>query len=109
MAPPPTGTDRRYGFIRGLSKQAAQCSRHGYEAMEWQHLCRWAAQVALAEHPLPSRHAVAQMKGFGDKAEAALKRVEESKPDFKPPKRGIFCSAAAALLVALLELEEQRL
>ena len=37
MGPPPTGTDRRYGYIRVLSKLAAQSSRAQYKMQEWMH------------------------------------------------------------------------
>eukprot|EP00966_Prymnesium_polylepis_P096646 2239311-Prymnesium_polylepis.2 len=63
--------------------------------------------------PLSSRHAVARLKGFGDGATAELQRIEEGvpPPNYASPRRGLFVSAAAAMLVALLEhcevLEQQ--
>ena len=104
--PPPTGTDRRYGYVRVLAKEAQNCNVQ-YKTQHWQFCCRWIAQIALAEVPLPSRHAVRQLPTVGDECVRLLERAEKAKQlVVAPPKRGMFCSAAAAMLVALLEHEE---
>ena len=103
--PPPTGTDRRYGYIRVLAKELLH-SRAQYQEKHWQFCCRWIAQIGIAEVTLPSRHAVQQLTGLGDGCIKLLKQAEDEKGlNIAPPKRG-YCSAAAAMLVALLEHEE---
>ena len=103
--PPPTGTDRRYGYIRVLAKEAAH-SRLQYQEKHWKFCCTWIAQLGIEEGPLASRHAVQQLPQVGDECIKLLKQAEDEKDlNITPPKRG-FCSAAAAMLVALLEHEE---
>ena len=103
--PPPTGTDRRYGYIRVLAKELLH-SRAQYQEKHWQLCCKWIAQIGIAEVTLPSRHAVQQLTGLGDGCIKLLKQAEDEKGlNIAPPKRG-YCSAAAAMLVALLEHEE---
>ena len=105
MPPPPTGTDRRYGYIRVLAKELLH-SRAQYQEKHWQFCCKWIAQIGIAEVTLPSRHAVQQLTGLGDGCIKLLKQAEDEKGlNIAPPKRG-YCSAAAAMLVALLEHEE---
>ena len=70
-------------------------------------VCAWIAKIALADQALSSRHCVGKLDGVGAKCLEHLKRAEEGKPDYRPPKRGKYCSAAAAMLVALLEHEER--
>ena len=63
--PPPTGTDRRYGYIRVLAKELLH-SRAQYQEKHWKFCCQWIAQIGIAEETLPSRHAVQQLIGLGD-------------------------------------------
>ena len=103
--PPPTGTDRRYGYIRVLAKELLH-SRAQYQEKHWKFCCQWIAQIGIAEVTLPSRHAVQQLTGLGIECIKLLKQAEDEKElNIAPPKRG-YCSAAAAMLVALLEYEE---
>ena len=91
--PPPTGTDRRYGYIRVLAKELLH-SRAQYQEKHWRFCCRWIAQIGIAEVTLPSRHAVQQLTGLGDGCIKLLKQAEDEKGlNIAPPKRG-YCSAA---------------
>ena len=107
MPAPATGVDRRCGYIRGLFKLASASSRAAHREKEWEYMCIWIAKLALEDgpEPLSSRHAASRINGFGAKALEVLVQIEEGlpPPNYKQPGRGTFCSAAAAILVTLLE------
>ena len=111
---PITGTDRRYGYIRGLIRLATTHSRVNHREREWERICSWIAKLALEEGAVTSRHAVGQLKGFGEKAMEALKTIDEGRPSYGKPAgvmvggafRRKYCSAAAAMLVSLLDYVE---
>ena len=78
-----------------------------YKEKEWQHLCTSLARICLAREPLTSRHAVAQtVRGCGEKILQLLSEIDAGSGSNASPARGTYCGAAAALLVALLELTE---
>ena len=105
--------DRRLGYIRGLWSVAERAGCASHRAKQWQHLCTVMCKILLCESPLPSRHAVTRLvQGVGADTEQALREIEESKPVCNPPHvasgaRRVYCSPAAALLVALLEYDER--
>ena len=100
--------DRRYGYIRGLARSVQQAALAAYREHTWLSTCKWIAQLALCEVPIHSSHAAkAAQVGMGDVAKARLDEIDSSYVSFAPPPRGIYCSAAAAMLVALLEHAER--
>ena len=65
------------------------------------------ARISLATEPLPNRSAVIQtIKGCGSRVEELLKEIDAGGGSTAPPRRGKYCGAAAAFLVALLEATE---
>ena len=102
--------DRRYRYLRGLWAKASSSSIANYREREFIHLCRALARISLCEKPLPNVDTVAQrVDQIGETITAHLAETEKNGSRFSnlPPKRGTYCSAAAALLVTLLEETER--
>ena len=103
-----THADKRYRYMRGLWQRASSSSVVGYRDKEFQHLCKALTRISVCREALQSRHAVRDsVRGCGDGVIELLREFDESGSDNSPPKRGLFCGAAAALLVALLQVTEQ--
>lgn len=98
--------DKRFGYIRGLYQIVKQAGKAQYREREWQFECGWIAKLALCEKLVASPHVTNEIKEMGDRAKSRLFEIDATRPNNAPPTRGKFCSAAAALLVALLEHEE---
>ena len=104
-----THEDRRFRYLRGLFLRAKDATVANYREKEWQHLCKALARISLSDVPLPNRQAVRDsVKGCGDAVEELLKRLDDRSADNRPPAKGRYCGAAAALLVALLDISEGR-
>ena len=100
--------DRRYRYMRGLWSKASSASVANYREKEFQHLCKALARISVAAQHLPDRHSVINtVRGCGDGIEELLHEFDDAAGDNRAPRRGQYCGAAAALLVALLEETER--
>lgn len=113
MAAASTRVDKRYKYLRAIWPKVASGQIANHCEKEWIHLCRVLARISLASEPLTSRFAVRDtVRGCGQQVDVVLKGVDESAASStSPPRHGMYCGAAAALLVALLdhtELAESR-
>jgi hypothetical protein len=104
--------DLRLGYIRALWARA-QNQGAAYEDRSWQSICTSMAKLALYEGHIPDRYKVRSwVDGIGDITIEYLKEAHESGMlKLNPPAPGKFASAAAAMLVAMLnhlECEEAR-
>ena len=100
--------DRRFSYIRGIWKRAQRAGTAQYREKEWQFACQALARLGTEESALPSRHAVRlQVDHMGSQAEEWMAAIDAEHVSNTPPDRATFCSAAAAMLVALLEHTER--
>ena len=56
---PPSGIDRRFGFMRFLYREAHAASRAAYREEEWVHHVALSAKLALAPDHIANAHAAA--------------------------------------------------
>ena len=97
--------DRRVAYIRGLYRLAKANGKAVHQARSWQFLCDMMAKIGIYEACLPSKSAACEIAGFGQTARKYLTEVEANSNSLSAtsPPKGRYCSAAAAMLVALLE------
>ena len=99
----------RLGYTRYLWHKVQGMSAE-HMGRSWSSHCKWMATLALCELHLPDLHTVRDgIFGMGDVA--CLVLTEAGDLDLRPPPTGMYASATAAMLTALLdhvEKEERR-